>query len=63
VLTNGYQDQAPSWSPNGRVIAFQRTRAPGAGPKLFSVDLTARNTRPIPTPRDATNPTWGPLLK
>ena len=30
---------------------------------LYSVDLTARNTRRVPTPRDATNPTWGPLLK
>lgn len=63
VLTDGYQDEAPSWSPNGRVVAFQRTASKGAGPKLYSVDLTARNTRRIPTPRDATNPTWGPLLK
>ncbi|OYX49642.1 MAG: Tol-Pal system beta propeller repeat protein TolB [Alphaproteobacteria bacterium 32-64-14] len=63
VLSDGYQDEAPSWSPNGRVIVFQRTQAKGAGPKLFSVDLTGRNTRRIATPRDATNPTWGPLLK
>lgn len=63
VLSDGYQDEAPSWSPNGRVIVFQRTPAKGAGPKLFSVDLTGRNTRRLPTPRDATNPTWGPLLK
>ncbi len=62
VLTDGYQDEAPSWSPNGRVIAFQRTASKGAGPKLYSVDLTARNVRRVPTPRDATNPTWGPLL-
>lgn len=63
VLTDGYQDEAPSWSPNGRVIVFQRTASRGAGPKLYSVDLTARNVRRLPTPRDATNPTWGPLLK
>ncbi len=63
ILTDGYQDEAPSWSPNGRVVVFQRTASKGAGPKLYSVDLTARNTRRIPTPRDATNPTWGPLLK
>lgn len=63
VLTDGYQDEAPSWSPNGRVVVFQRTASKGAGPKLYSVDLTARNTRRVPTPRDATNPTWGPLLK
>jgi TolB protein len=63
ILTDGYQDESPSWSPNGRVIVFQRTASKGAGPKLYSVDLTARNTRRVPTPRDATNPTWGPLLK
>ena len=63
ILTDGYQDESPTWSPNGRVIAFERTASRGAGPKLWSVDLTGRNLRRMPTPRDATNPTWGPLLK
>jgi TolB protein len=63
ILTDGYQDESPTWSPNGRVIAFERTAARGAGPKLHSIDLTGRNERRLPTPRDATNPTWGPVLK
>jgi TolB protein len=63
MLTNGYQDESPTWSPNGRVIAFERTASRAAGPKLFSIDLTGRNERRLPTPRDATNPTWGPVLK
>jgi TolB protein len=63
ILTDGYQDESPTWSPNGRVIAFERTASRGAGPKLWSIDLTGRNLRRMPTPRDATNPTWGPLLK
>jgi TolB protein len=63
IVTDGYQDESPTWSPNGRVIAFERTASRGAGPKLWSIDLTGRNLRRMPTPRDATNPTWGPLLK
>ena len=63
ILTDGYQDESPTWSPNGRVIAFERTASRGAGPKIYSIDLTGRNERRLPTPRDATNPTWGPVLK
>jgi TolB protein len=62
ILTESYQDESPTWSPNGRVIAFEREGTKGAGHKLWSIDLTGRNLRRMPTPRDATNPTWGPLL-
>jgi len=62
VLTDGYQDESPTWSPNGRVIAFERLASRAAGPKLYSIDLTGRNERRLATPRDATNPTWGPVL-
>ena len=63
ILTDGYQDESPTWSPNGRVIAFERTPSRAAGPKIYSIDLTGRNERRLPTPRDATNPAWGPVLK
>ena len=62
ILTESYLDEGPEWSPNGRVITFFREQAPGAGPKLWSVDLTGRNLRPIPTPTDASDPAWSPLL-
>src|SRR5690606_116836 len=62
-LTESFQDEAPSWSPNGRVIVFSRTAGPGAGPKLWSVDLTGRNLRRLPTPGDASHPAWSPILK
>ena len=63
ILTDGYQDEEPdlvAQRPCDRLRAYGST---GAGPKLWSVDLTGRNLRRMPTPRDATNPTWGPLLK
>lgn len=62
LLTEAYLDEGPAWSPNGRVIIFFRESRPGAGPKLFSVDLTGRNLRQVQTPGDASDPAWSPPL-
>ncbi len=61
ILTESYLDEAPTWSPNGRVIMFFR-EGRGEGARLWSVDLTGRNLRPIPTQTDASDPAWSPLL-
>ncbi|MBL8538272.1 MAG: Tol-Pal system protein TolB [Hyphomonadaceae bacterium] len=61
ILTESYLDEAPTWSPNGRVIMFFR-EGRGQGARLWSVDLTGRNLREIPTPTDASDPAWSPLL-
>ena len=61
-LTNGWQDEGPTWAPNGRVLMFFRTAKGSGKTDLFSVDLTGRNERPIPTPLDGSDPAWGPLL-
>ncbi len=62
ILTEAYLDEAPTWSPNGRVIMFFQESRPGAGPKLWSVDLTGQNLRQVPTQTDASDPAWSPLL-
>jgi len=61
-LTNGWQDEGPTWAPNGRVLMFFRTAKGSGKTDLFSVDLTGRNERAIPTPLDGSDPAWGPLL-
>jgi TolB protein len=61
ILTQSFLDEAPTWSPNGRVIMFFR-ETQGQGPHLWSVDLTGRNLRQVPTPTDASDPAWSPLL-
>ncbi|MEL6359497.1 MAG: Tol-Pal system beta propeller repeat protein TolB [Pseudomonadota bacterium] len=62
LLTESYLDEGPTWSPNGRVIMFFREPSPGAGPALWSVDLTGRNLRRVRTPADASDPAWSPPL-
>jgi TolB protein len=62
LLTESYLDEGPTWSPNGRVLMFFREASPGAGPTLWSVDLTGRNLRRVRTPGDASDPAWSPPL-
>ena len=66
LLTESFLDEAPTWSPNGRVLIFfrqTRTTSSGGGgiTKLYSVDLTGYNLRQMPTPLDASDPAWSPL--
>ena len=63
ILTEGFHNEGPTWSPNGRVIMFFReSRNKNGGPKLFSVDLTGYHEQAVPTPAFASDPAWSPLL-
>jgi TolB protein len=62
TLTDGWQDEAPTWSPNGRIIQFFRTERGSGRTGLWQVDLTGRNLRRLRTPVDASDPAWGPVL-
>ena len=62
LLTDDWQDEGPSWSPNGRVLMFFRSAQGREGTShLWSVDLTGVNERKLPTPLDGSDPGWGPL--
>lgn len=69
VLSQGYHAEGPSWSPNGRVVIFfKETRSldetgRGYSTRLWSVDLTGFNERPLNTPGDASDPAWSPLIQ
>jgi TolB protein len=67
LLTENFYQEAPSWSPNGRVLIFYRetkTNAKGEGfsAKLWSIDLTGYNERLVNTETDASDPSWSSLL-
>ncbi|NML92652.1 Tol-Pal system beta propeller repeat protein TolB [Novosphingobium olei] len=61
-LTDSWQDEAPTWSPNGRIIQFFRTERNSGKTGIWQVDLTGRNERKLNTPVDASDPAWGPVL-
>ena len=67
LLTENYYQEAPSWSPNGRLLVFYRetkTNKDGEGfsAKLWSIDITGYNERELKTETDASDPSWSSLL-
>jgi len=67
LLTENYYQEAPSWSPNGRLLVFYRetkTDKDGKGfsAKLWSIDITGYNERELKTETDASDPSWSSLL-
>jgi TolB protein len=62
LLTDSWQDEAPTWAPNGRVIQFFRTEKNSGKTSIWQVDLTGRNERQLPTPVGGSDPAWGPVL-
>ncbi len=62
LLTASFLDEGPTWSPNGRVIMFTReTQGASGRARLYSVDISGRNLRPMNTPEGGSDPSWGPL--
>ncbi|MEE8371415.1 MAG: Tol-Pal system beta propeller repeat protein TolB [Sphingomonadales bacterium] len=67
LLTDAYQDEGPTWAPNGRVIMFFRQepyneKGEGGETSVWSIDLTGFNERPITIPFDGSDPAWSPLM-
>ncbi|HUB85389.1 MAG TPA: Tol-Pal system beta propeller repeat protein TolB, partial [Rhizomicrobium sp.] len=63
MITDGWEDEGPTWAPNGRVLMFGRTERGGRGDSIWSVDVTGRNERRVMTPGAASDPAWSPLIQ
>jgi TolB protein len=62
LLTASFLDEGPTWSPNGRVIMFTReTQGAQGSASLYSVDISGRNLRKVPTETGGSDPSWSPL--
>ena len=67
LLTENFYQEAPSWSPNGRLLVFYREtksgkKGQGFTAKLWSIDITGYNERQLKTETDASDPSWSSLL-
>ena len=67
LLTENFYQEAPSWSPNGRVLVFYREtksgkKGEGFSASLWSIDITGYNERKLTTKTDASDPSWSSLL-
>ncbi|MEJ1158138.1 Tol-Pal system beta propeller repeat protein TolB [Prosthecomicrobium sp. N25] len=64
TLTEGYHNEGPTWSPNGRyVMFFRESGGPSGGPGLWLADVTGNVLSQIRTPAFASDPAWSPLLR
>ena len=66
LITTAYHVEGPTWSPNGRVLAYFKERPVGPGgtqrqTKIYTVDITGFNERWLQTPIDGSDPAWSPL--
>ena len=68
ILSESFAVEGPTFCPNGRVLMFFRQSpaqggsGAGFGSRLVSIDITGFNERVVPTPTDASDPAWSPLL-
>ncbi len=66
ILTKGFTVESPTFCPNGRVLAYCRQSAAGAGGAGFSsslaqIDIAGFNERTLGTQGGAQAPAWSPL--
>jgi TolB protein len=63
IISTGWEDEGPTWAPNGRVLMFSRTLRGGRGSQIWSIDVTGRNEQRVETHGDASDPAWSPLIQ
>jgi TolB protein len=66
LLASGFLVEGPTWAPNGRVLMYFQQQ-PNSGGRagsvtLHAIDITGRFERQVPTPTDASDPAWSPLI-
>jgi TolB protein len=61
ILTDGWQDEGPSWAPNGQFVMFHRTTQGSGQSVLYAVSVNGGRARRLLTPQDGSDPSWSPL--
>jgi len=68
LITKAHDVEGPTWSPNGRVLAYFKELPVGKykrkrSAKLYTIDLTGFHEMQLHTPLDGSDPAWSPLNK
>lgn len=63
ILTEGFHNEGPTFSPNGLFVMFFRDPGGESGAKIYMDDIFGHGEFMVPTPDYASDPSWGPLLK
>jgi TolB protein len=63
ILTDAWQDEAPSWAPNGQFVMFNRTAQGSGASRLYAVNINGGRPRLLPTPLGGSDPSWSPLQR
>jgi TolB protein len=61
ILTDGWQDEGPSWAPNGQFVMFHRSPQGAGAARLYAVPVGGGSARLMPTPVGGSDPSWSPL--
>ena len=66
IISKGYLTEGPTWSPNGRTLAFYKIEKDANDnliSNLYSIDITGNLEKKVVTPKEASDPDWGPSIK
>ena len=65
TVSSSFLDEGPTWAPNGRVLMFFRQQRGASGStRLYRVDVSGKIAeQPVPTPGDASDPSWSGLRR
>lgn len=60
LISTARHVEGPSWAPNGRYLVYfkETPRGNARDVKSYVIDVTGYNERMIPTPGDASDPSW-----
>jgi len=63
ILTNGWQDEAPSWSPDSEWVMFQRTQQGTGTGSLLMVSIGGGEPKAVATPQPGADPSWSGVVQ
>jgi TolB protein len=58
MITDGWQDERPSWAPDGEFLVFARTQQGTGNAIVYTVDLRGGQPKRVLVPQSGSDPDW-----